>query len=361
LVILIVADASSIHTIKFANFLSESGFDVHVASFNFSVIKGVKVHLLRKFNLGKFGYFLALYYLPKIFKKIKPDIVHAHYLTSYGFLSSLSRLRPLVVTAWGSDILVSPQKSLILKFFVKFCLKNSDVATVVAKHMKNHLVNFDINVDQVNVTPFGIDTNLFKPDETFKNLKLIRIVSTRALYDIYDVQTLLFAIKRTQSLNFRFHLDIVGSGPLRSFLEGVLASSNMNGVVQFHGQLDQINLSNILKAADIYVSTSLSDGNSSSLFEAMSSGCFPVVSKIPANIEWIEHGVNGYLFNPGQEQELSEFLVSISNNSELLAGAKAINRRLALENFDSLICYKRFLDAYFLVTKGIKSVTLFGK
>lgn len=361
MVILIVADASSIHTIKFANFLTESGFDVHVASFNFSVIKGVKVHLLRKFNLGKVGYFFALYHLPKIFKKIKPDIVHAHYLTSYGFLSSLSRLRPLVVTAWGSDILVSPKKSSILKFFVKFSIKNSDITTVVAKHMKNQLANLKIHLDQVYVTPFGINTNLFKPDDNFKSSKVIRIVSTRALYDIYDVQTLLFAIKKTEQLNFNFHLDVVGSGPLKVYLEKILSSSNLSGVVQFHGQLDQVNLSNLLKAADIYVSTSLSDGNSSSLFEAMSSGCFPVVSRIPANIDWIQHGINGYLFTPGNDEELLEFLLTCSNNSALLDAAKVINRRIALENFDSQVCYKRFLDTYYSMIKSINSPPLSGK
>ena len=50
-----------------------------------------------------------------------------------------------------------------------------------------------------------------------------------------------------------------------------------------------------LNAADIYVSTSLSDGTSLSLLEAMACSLPVVVTDIPANKEWITDGHNGFL------------------------------------------------------------------
>ena len=61
-----------------------------------------------------------------------------------------------------------------------------------------------------------------------------------------------------------------------------------------------------LGQADIYVSTSLHDGTSVSLLEAMGSGAFPIVTDIPSNREWIHHGQNGFLVPVNEEKIFSE-------------------------------------------------------
>jgi glycosyltransferase involved in cell wall biosynthesis len=67
-------------------------------------------------------------------------------------------------------------------------------------------------------------------------------------------------------------------------------------------------LPGFLRAADVYVSASSSDGTSSSLLEAMASGLYPVVSDITANRPWVEHGKNGLLFAVGDAASLAEAL-----------------------------------------------------
>ena len=73
--ILLVSDAQSIHTKRWAEAFRDEGHEVHVASFREASFPGITVHLLPTFLLGKVGYLLAAPKLKAIYHKIKPDIV----------------------------------------------------------------------------------------------------------------------------------------------------------------------------------------------------------------------------------------------------------------------------------------------
>ena len=47
--------------------------------------------------------------------QFKPDVVHAHYATSYGLIGALSGFHPFVISAWGTDVMKFPQKNFINK------------------------------------------------------------------------------------------------------------------------------------------------------------------------------------------------------------------------------------------------------
>jgi glycosyltransferase involved in cell wall biosynthesis len=58
--------------------------------------------------------------------------------------------------------------------------------------------------------------------------------------------------------------------------------------------------------ADIYISPSHVDGSSVSLMEALACGLPCLVSDIPGNKEWINEGVNGWLFHDGDANDLAQ-------------------------------------------------------
>ena len=99
--ILYVSDAASVHTRRWAEAFRDAGADVHVASLRPARIDGVSVHLLPTFGLGKLGYLLCVPALRSLAQRLRPDVVHAQYVTSYGFLAAAAGLAPLVVTAWA--------------------------------------------------------------------------------------------------------------------------------------------------------------------------------------------------------------------------------------------------------------------
>ena len=85
-----------------------------------------------------------------------------------------------------------------------------------------------------------------------------------------------------------------------------------------------------LSEADIYVSTSLHDGTSVSLLEAMAAGVFPIVTDIPANREWITDGENGFLIPKDRETLLASRIIDAIHDKPLLEESQRKNR-LAVE------------------------------
>jgi len=76
----------------------------------------------------------------------------------------------------------------------------------------------------------------------------------------------------------------------------------------------------------LYVSTSTSDSTSVSLLEAMAAGCFPIVSDIPANREWIASEAQGMLFPCGDDAALAACILRAGADPALRAGAQEANR-----------------------------------
>lgn len=352
--ILFVADAGSIHTRRWLEYFRDEGADVHVASFRSCEISGVTVHILPRYGLGKLGYFFALRALPKLYAALRPDIVHAHYVTSYGFLAAFAGLHPLVVTAWGSDVLIAPKESRLMRFFARYAVTHADAVTTLAEHMNASVVELGIPLDKITATPFGVDTQFFVPVSPDAEVHApLKLICTRNFDFVYDVGTLVRALAKVFSGARQLEVDLVGDGPLRQSLVDLVRELGLESRVRFHGHVEHKVLAGLLAGADIFVTPALSDGNNVSLNEAMACGCFPVATDIPANAQWIENNQNGYLYPPGDANRLAQAIEMAIDNRELRLSAKIENRKIVETIADWRICVKHMEDIYQRV--GVKA------
>ena len=344
--ILFLADAVSIHTRRWAESFRDQGHEIHVASFRTASIDGVNVHILKNHGLGKFGYFFAVPQLRRLASMIRPDIFHAQYVTSYGFLSALAGLKPLVVTALGTDVLISPRESVLLRIFAGYALKKANFVTTVAEHMNQAVQRLGAPVHKTIAIPFGVDTDLFCfPSKPRPLIPPLRIISTRNFSPVYSVHTVIHAVHILLGRDVAVSLDLVGDGPSRPELEKLVHELGMEHNVRFHGHIDHGRLIFLLGQAHIFVSTAVSDGNNISLNEAMSCGCIPIATKIPANSQWIIHGENGFLFTSGDSDSLSASILRAADSSNW--GAIAMrNRQLVEERADWSVCICQMRDIY---------------
>ena len=114
--VLLLGGANSIHTLRWANGLAGKGVEVHLASIHplqDELDSAVKFYRLPYSSPA--GYVLAAPCLKRLLKKIKPDLMNAHYATGYGLLARLSGFKPTLLSVWGSDVYEFPKKSLIHK------------------------------------------------------------------------------------------------------------------------------------------------------------------------------------------------------------------------------------------------------
>lgn len=92
-------------------------------------------------------------------------------------------------------------------------------------------------------------------------------------------------------------LVLVGEGPKQRELEACARDLGVASRVEFPGRVDDV--APALQAADFYLSTSLSEGMSNSLLEAMSYGVVPVVSRVSGVDDMVTDGESGFLFEAG--------------------------------------------------------------
>ena len=129
-----LADAKSIHTIKWVEYFAKRKHDVHLISFRESYIPGVKLHPIHikvphstsptSSTFAKLGYLLYPQKVKSMIREIAPDILHAHWASSYGLMGACASFHPFVLSTWGSDIFNFPKKSILHKLLIKLIIKN---------------------------------------------------------------------------------------------------------------------------------------------------------------------------------------------------------------------------------------------
>jgi len=344
--VLLVADAASVHTKRWLDYFLSRGDEVHVASFSPISTSGVFPNVLATYGLGKIGYLSAIPTLRSIIRRVKPDITHAHYLTSYGFLAALAGARPLVVTAWGSDALISPRDSRLHRWIASYAVRHADRVTTLAGHMNGAVASLGVAESAIAVTPFGVDAKIFSRRSRVEERGYLTIVCTRNFHTVYDIATLLRAAALVLPRFPTARLDLIGTGPLEGDLRHLAKAICIAEKVRFLGHVEHSTLAQILQSADVFVSPSLSDGNNVSLNEAMACGCFPIATNIPANAQWIEHGKNGLLYRPSDDVALAEMLQLALTDSALRQSAEAINRDIVEKEIDWRVCTARMQQVY---------------
>ena len=119
-----LADAPYIHTRRWVRHFVDRGWEVHVVSFRPAEIEGASVHYVSGCEwLGKLRYLLRIPRVRRLVRDLRPDILHALHLTSYGFLSVLCDVRPTLVSVWGTDVLEAPRLSPFHYLITRYALR----------------------------------------------------------------------------------------------------------------------------------------------------------------------------------------------------------------------------------------------
>lgn len=281
-----------------------------------------------------------IYKLKGIIKRINPDLIHVHQANAYGFLTCLAnrRKKPLVLTTWGSDVLTLPHKSFLHRWMVKYILKSANYITADAQYMADAVQEL-IGPKPVVVANFGVELTTEKQEVIRENV----IYSNRMHEPLYQIDQIIkqcgpFLIEHPE-----WKLRIAASGSETVKLQEIANEILPAESYEFVGfQSGDENRKNYLKAR-IYISIPNTDGTSISLLESLAYGCIPIVSDLPANREWIAHGINGLITSGNLQVDLNEALRmnerSLREYNEKLIherATKEANRKKYVEIYDRI-------------------------
>ena len=338
--ICLFADAQSIHTVRWCNYFVDLGHDVHLISFKYSEIESITNHLIDVGDIsvrgGNWKVLLHFRKVKSVLNKLKPDVFHALYATSYGITGALCNFHPFVITALGSDVLISPFHSKIIKFLLKWSFKRADWITSMADHMTLKINTLVEQYEKVTTLPFGIDTSLFYEKHTRDDISnQFILISTRNFEQVYNIHHLIYAYYKIIYSMPNSKLILIGDGTQRVELENLVKELGLSNHIEFKGKVKQIEIADALNQAHVFISVSKSDGNNISLNEAMACGTFCIATSIPANTQWIEDSKNGFLVEIDEVEELAtKLLISYNDYYDLQDRAQIINREIISQKAD---------------------------
>jgi glycosyltransferase involved in cell wall biosynthesis len=278
-------------------------------------------------------------------REIRPDILLALYLSSAGLVGCLSGHPCVVVSALGSDVNTRIDRPLWRWLFRWECRRARLVHAVSEPLAETLRGRFGVDPGKILVAPIGVDTRHVPLVDPASRPNAGQVLCTRAHLPLYDQDTLVRAMARLKARGAAAHLTFTSTKAVER-TRGLVRDLGVEDRVTFREDYTYEEMPAVLAAADVYVSCSRSDGTSSSLLEAMSSGLFPVVSDIPANRPWIEDGRSGLLFPVGDDAALAERLAEVLAMPERRAAASPINHQIVLDRGDLMTEARRMIAAF---------------
>lgn len=347
--VLFLSDGSSIHTKRWINSLSEKGVKIHLFSLkpvetseypeeNFSF---TCFNLQKRFGgLSKLGYLKVLPELKKVIREFKPDIMHAHFASSYGLLGALSAFHPFVLSVWGSDVFDFPKKSFLHKSLLGYNLKKADkilsTSHVMAEETKIYTEK------EIEVTPFGINTDQFKPEKAdraaltpFSENDIV-VGTIKLLEDKYGINYLIeaFSIVLHRHPELPLKLLIVGDGSERKNLENLADGLGIAEKVYFAGMADYSKVPYFNRMLDVYVALSNYESFGVAVIEAQSCGKPVVVSDAGGLPEVVEDGVTGFVVERKNAEAAAEKLEKLVLDAALRERMGNAGRERVLKLYD---------------------------
>jgi L-malate glycosyltransferase len=309
--ILLLSDINSAHTQKWSKGLAKSGYDIGIFSLSipsfpwFSEQNKISVFAEKNFSkqvfkgaaFSKLQYITSLNYLKKIIKEFKPGIIHAHYATSYGLLGTLSSFHPIIISAWGSDIMEFPGKNFLHKKLLSYNLERADRIQVTSTIMRT-ILQEEFKINAV-VIPYGINLENFykeKAERPFSENDIV-IGTVKSLEYIYGIDILIRAFKIVcdQFRDISLKLLIVGSGSQEKVLKELSLELGLQGKVKFMAAVEYENVNKIYNYIDIFANLSRNESFGVSVLEASASEKPVVVTAVGGLPEVVENNVTGII------------------------------------------------------------------
>ncbi|MEI4769572.1 glycosyltransferase [Psychrobacillus sp. FJAT-51614] len=322
--IALLAPSRSIHTQKWALFYQSQGIEVKVYTFkdhySDANAKLVPTEILPKVLPGKASYLAAAPALKKMLNDWKPDILHSHFVSSYGLLGAMVNYKKYFVSVWGKDIFVFPKKGKLNKMLIEFTLSKA-TAICSTSHVMAKETNLYTN-RPVEVTPFGVDIEQFYPsDELAETDEKVIVGTVKALEDKYGIADLVrgFALFHKEFPNSE--LIITGDGPQRAEYEQIAKDLGIDEVTTFTGRVPNTEVPNVIRKMSIFAVPSTEDSESFGVaaVEAMACGVPVVVSNVGGLPEVVVQDVTGIVTDKNSPDQLAAAFKKLARNSDLRA------------------------------------------
>ncbi len=226
--------------------------------------------------------FPAVLWMRRLVREFQPEVVHAHWMP-FAALAALGGARPLVATAWGSDVYGARGRR---KLEIRVALRRASVAMSDSADLLARLQQFGPASLRTMLLNWGVDLETFRLPTAEERAELkIRfglgpgpvVLSPRGLKEIYNPSVVVEAFARVRVAVPDSQL-VLKHGGAEELLKTEWSASPGIHVV---GHLEYEEMAALFRSAEVTVSIPKSDSSPRSVWEAMASGSATVLSDLP--------------------------------------------------------------------------------
>jgi glycosyltransferase involved in cell wall biosynthesis len=328
-----VGNGSSINFLRWAWRLAERGHEVHVVSDRISErqdeLDGIAAHDVRGLErLTRIRGVRRLRLAPALAglaRRLDIDLVQAHYLLPYGWWAARSGFHPLVVSPWGTDILVDAQQPGPGRQRAHEAIAAADFVVVNSRANERASVALGADPARLQRIVWYADTERFSPRSADPGLRArlgwpadaLVVLSLRNFRPDTNLDIVIRAFAEVAQREPRARLLLAArAGPLREEIEALVGDLGLQPLVSI-GFVGKDELPGVVAAADALVSMASSDSTPASLLEAMACGLPVVCAEAPSIDEWVTQGEGAELVPQRDVTALADALLRVLRDPEL--------------------------------------------
>ena len=285
----------------------------------------------------------------RLVREVRPDVVHAHYLVESPFHAVLGGVRPLVATAWGTDVLAGRRVGRLRSLLVS---RRADLLTADSQALLDAVAALGARRSRLRLINWGVDLDTFSPGRTEARKRLgladVPIVlAPRALKRVYNPETVVSAFGHLADEFPEALLVLKHYGNLPPSLAGLRLRDN----VRIVGHVPIEELADYYRAANVCVSISSSDSSPRTVWEAMACGCPCVVSDLRWVHELITDGHDAVVTQI-DARRVAGAIGRILRDDELAVSLAENGRSLVERHHSRSTEIDRLIDAYRAVLRA---------
>ena len=309
--IAVVGNGRSVHTLSRSVAVAARGHQVRLVTLGPVLpASGIDVRT-RPLPRGPLGAARAAAGFLADLRSFAPDLLHLHYAGGkLGTMATLSRVRPLVVTVMGGDVLPDQHPGglpTLERRATRRILEQASLIFVKSEALRRALEGFGDFAARARTVRWGVDPGVFRRDEAGAAALRLRlglaptdrvVLSPRILQPLYNVHLAIEAMPRILAevptallLVTEYAADEAYGARLRT----LAGAAGVAGRVRFVGRIDQAAMPALYSLAEVAVSVPSSDGLPQSLFEAMACGTPIVLGRLPVYEEVVHDGAEALL------------------------------------------------------------------
>ena len=354
-----IGPANSAHIIKWCDWFTNHGYEVHVVSFANALINNTAVHYIGNQvnehggDFQKIRYLFGARKIKQIVEQINPDIISVHFASSYGTVAALSGLKKYVLSVWGSDIYEFPCKSFFHKTLLRFSLNKACEIFSTSKAMALETQKYTNK--HIQVTPFGVDMKLFTPQKRDRKDSSEFVVGTvKTLSPKYGIDYLLQSVAYVKKMrpDIPIRVRIAGKGTHEKEYKSLAENLGISSITDWLGFISQEDAAREWANMDVAIIPSESESFGVSAVEAQASGIPVIISEIPGLMEATSPEISSFIVPRKNAEAIGNILIDLYDNPMKRLQVGCAGREFVIENYEINHCFEK-IEKLFIQKKYI--------